>query len=147
MYLGKIVEIADRRTLFASPHHPYTQVLLAAAPVPDSTARPNRVILRGDVPSPVKPPSGCRFHTRCPYAFDRCRSEEPLLRPIGVQGQLAACHLSSDPALRRVEIGSIAKSSDQHGSEVGYQSLCTDQPGIDIAEGRQSGCLQPGDNR
>jgi peptide/nickel transport system ATP-binding protein len=101
MYLGKIVEIADRRTLFASPHHPYTRALLSAVPVPDPTVRRDRVILRGDVPSPIKPPSGCRFHTRCPYVFDRCRSEEPLLRPIGAQTQLVACHLSSDIDLRQ----------------------------------------------
>jgi len=101
MYLGKIVEVADRRALFASPSHPYTRALLSAVPVPDPTVRRERVILRGDVPSPIKPPSGCRFHTRCPYVFDRCRLEEPLLRPMGAQGQLAACHLSSDIDLRQ----------------------------------------------
>jgi peptide/nickel transport system ATP-binding protein len=92
MYLGKIVEIADRRTLFATPHHPYTKALLSAVPVPDPKAKRDRVILRGDVPSPIKPPTGCKFHTRCPLAFDRCRREEPLLRNIGT-GQLSACHL------------------------------------------------------
>jgi peptide/nickel transport system ATP-binding protein len=92
MYLGKIVEVADRRNLFADPKHPYTQALLSAVPVPDPTVKRNRIILKGDVPSPIRPPSGCRFHTRCPFAFDRCKSEEPVLRPIG-PGQLAACHL------------------------------------------------------
>jgi peptide/nickel transport system ATP-binding protein len=96
MYLGKIVELADRRTLFAAPHHPYTRALLSAVPVPDPTAKRTRIILRGDVPSPINPPSGCRFHTRCPYVFDRCRSEEPLLRPIA-PGQLSACHLEQVP--------------------------------------------------
>ncbi len=99
MYLGKIVEVADRRTLFASPRHPYTRALLSAVPVPDPTARRDRVILTGDVPSPINPPSGCRFHTRCPYVFDRCRTEEPMLRDVG-EGQQAACHLEALPELR-----------------------------------------------
>jgi len=94
MYLGKIVEIADRSTLFAAPHHPYTRALLSAVPVPDPTAPRNRIILRGDVPSPINPPSGCRFHTRCPLAHDRCKVEEPLLRNVG-QGQMSACHLDT----------------------------------------------------
>jgi len=99
MYLGKIVEIAERRTLFANPRHPYTRALLSAVPVPDPTARRDRIILTGDVPSPISPPSGCRFHTRCPYVFDRCRTEEPVLRDVG-EGQKAACHLDELPALR-----------------------------------------------
>ncbi len=98
MYLGKIVEIADRRTLFASPSHPYTRSLLSAVPVPDPAAKRARIILSGDVPSPINPPSGCRFHTRCPYVFDRCRLEEPLLRARG-EGQSAACHLDALPEL------------------------------------------------
>jgi peptide/nickel transport system ATP-binding protein len=96
MYLGKIVELADRRTLFAESHHPYTRALLSAVPVPDPTAKRQRIILTGDVPSPINPPSGCRFHTRCPFAFDRCRSEEPLLRPVGA-GHTSACHLEHVP--------------------------------------------------
>ncbi len=99
MYLGKIVEIAERRSLFANPRHPYTRALLSAVPVPDPTARRDRIILTGDVPSPISPPSGCCFHTRCPYVFDRCRTEEPLLRDVG-EGQKAACHLDELPALR-----------------------------------------------
>jgi peptide/nickel transport system ATP-binding protein len=97
MYLGKIVEVADRATLFSNPHHPYTRALLSAVPVPDPTAPRNRIILRGDVPSPINPPSGCRFHTRCPYVYDRCRSEEPLLRDVG-GGRISACHLDEVPA-------------------------------------------------
>ena len=99
MYLGKIVEIAERRALFANPRHPYTRALLSAVPVPDPTAHRDRIILTGDVPSPISPPSGCRFHTRCPYVFDRCRTEEPMLRDVG-EGQKAACHLDELPALR-----------------------------------------------
>ena len=96
MYLGRIVELADRRTLFAKSHHPYTRALLSAVPVPDPDAPRNRVILKGDVPSPINPPSGCRFHTRCPFAFDRCRTEEPLLRTVG-EGHQTACHLEHAP--------------------------------------------------
>ncbi|MBO0711992.1 MAG: ATP-binding cassette domain-containing protein [Acetobacteraceae bacterium] len=97
MYLGKIVELAERRSLFALSHHPYTRALLSAVPVPDPDAERQRIILSGDVPSPINPPSGCRFHTRCPFAFDRCRLEEPLLRPVGRDGHLSACHLEHAP--------------------------------------------------
>ncbi|MDQ2802567.1 MAG: ATP-binding cassette domain-containing protein, partial [Pseudomonadota bacterium] len=98
MYLGKIVELADRRTLFAAAHHPYTRALLSAVPVPDPAAKRQRIILKGDVPSPLHPPSACRFHTRCPFVFDRCRHEEPLLREIG-PGHRSACHLDGDAAV------------------------------------------------
>jgi peptide/nickel transport system ATP-binding protein len=97
MYLGKIVELADRSTLFSAPHHPYTRALLSAVPVPDPTIKRQRVILKGDVPSPINPPSGCRFHTRCPFVMDRCRVEEPELRSTGVPGQISACHLDAIP--------------------------------------------------
>ncbi len=92
MYLGKIVELTDRRSLFEYPQHPYTEALLAAVPVPDPKVQRQRVILAGDVPSPINPPSGCRFHTRCPYAFERCRIEEPLMKQVR-PGHWAACHL------------------------------------------------------
>jgi oligopeptide/dipeptide ABC transporter ATP-binding protein len=98
MYLGKIVELTDRRSLFAMPQHPYTEALLSAVPVPDPKAKRKRIILSGDVPSPINPPSGCRFHTRCPYAFDRCKVEEPAMREVR-PGHHVACHLREvDPA-------------------------------------------------
>jgi peptide/nickel transport system ATP-binding protein len=96
MYLGKIVEMAARQQIFTAPKHPYTRALLSAVPVPEPGAVRNPIILKGDVPSPINPPSGCRFHTRCPYVFDRCRIEEPELRTTG-DGQWAACHLEAVP--------------------------------------------------
>jgi peptide/nickel transport system ATP-binding protein len=93
MYLGKIVEMAPRRALFANPRHPYTQALLSAVPSLDPDKKEGRIILTGDVPSPMNPPAGCRFHTRCPQAFARCRSEEPALKPMAY-GHVAACHLN-----------------------------------------------------
>src|ERR1700676_3828430 len=92
MYLGKIVEVASRREIFANPKHPYTAALLSAVPVPDPGRSRERIILKGDVPSPSTPPKGCRFHTRCPMAFDRCRVEEPELK-AAAPAHLAACHL------------------------------------------------------
>ena len=92
MYLGRIVELAERRALFAGPQHPYTEALLSAVPIPDPGAKPQRVMLPGEVPSPINPPAGCYFHTRCPYAEARCRSEKPLLREVR-PGHYAACHL------------------------------------------------------
>jgi len=96
MYLGKIVELASKRQIFTAPRHPYTKALLSAVPVPEPGAVRAPMILRGDVPSPINPPRGCRFHTRCPFVFDRCRSEEPQLRSAASR-QWAACHLETLP--------------------------------------------------
>lgn len=98
MYLGKIVEMAPKRQIFAAPRHPYTRALLSAVPVPEPGAARKRMILKGDVPSPINPPSGCRFHKRCPYAFDRCTTEEPQLRRFA-EGHTAACHLDEMPSI------------------------------------------------
>jgi len=92
MYLGRIVEYTDKRTLFTQPQHPYTESLLLAVPVPDPRIKRDKRVLQGDVPSPINPPLGCHFHTRCPYAVERCRAETPLLREVK-PGQMVACHL------------------------------------------------------
>jgi len=92
MYLGKVVEVTSRRALYLNPLHPYTKALLSAIPVADPTLKRERLIITGDVPSPINPPSGCRFHTRCPFVFDRCSQEEPPLKEVGPD-HLAACWL------------------------------------------------------
>jgi peptide/nickel transport system ATP-binding protein len=93
MYLGRIVEIGGRDAVFGDPQHPYTQALLSAVPVPDRAAKRARIVLKGEIPSAVNPPGGCRFNTRCPYAFDRCFVEEPVLRARWAPGHSVACHL------------------------------------------------------
>jgi oligopeptide/dipeptide ABC transporter ATP-binding protein len=95
MYLGKIAEVAPKRELFENPLHPYTQALIDAAPLPDPRAKRQRLVIEGDVPSPISPPPGCRFHTRCPFAVSRCRAEEPALRETSA-GRFVACHLRED---------------------------------------------------
>ncbi len=99
MYLGKVVELAPRDALYAAPKHPYTEALLSAVPSPDPKreATRERIILKGDVPSPARPPSGCTFRTRCPYAFDRCAAEAPAFHRLP-GGRFAACHLREDEA-------------------------------------------------
>ena len=93
MYLGRIVEMTDKQSLFEMPLHPYTEALLSAVPIPKSSARGRtRVILKGDVPSPINPPPGCHFHARCPYVMPRCRTDVPALREV-MPGHFASCHL------------------------------------------------------
>ncbi|MEE6449786.1 dipeptide ABC transporter ATP-binding protein [Gottfriedia acidiceleris] len=92
MYLGKIVEIADKKSIFENPQHPYTRALLSAIPVPNPVLQRERIMLTGDVPSPINPPSGCRFHTRCPFAIDICKSRVPELK-ISEQNHQVACHI------------------------------------------------------
>jgi dipeptide transport system ATP-binding protein len=94
MYLGKAVEYGPKAAIFAAPRHPYTRALLASTPTLDPLARRERVVLRGELPSPLDPPAGCPFHTRCPYAIDRCRTEVPALLPLGAVE--VACHRAAD---------------------------------------------------
>jgi oligopeptide/dipeptide ABC transporter ATP-binding protein len=92
MYLGRIVEVGEKERIFARPRHPYTRALISAAPLPDPLASREKIVLEGDVPSPMTPPPGCHFHTRCPLVTDRCRSEYPPLRTAEGAHQFA-CHL------------------------------------------------------
>jgi peptide/nickel transport system ATP-binding protein/oligopeptide transport system ATP-binding protein len=92
MYLGRIVETADKDTLFRRPLHPYTEALLSAVPIPDPKIKRRKRVLQGDVPSPLNPPPGCAFHTRCPYVMERCKQETPGLTEVA-SGNLVACHL------------------------------------------------------
>ncbi|RAT98018.1 ABC transporter ATP-binding protein [Brevibacillus sp. Leaf182] len=100
MYLGRIVEIADKRTLFENPSHPYTRALLSAVPVAKPRQKRERILLAGDLPSPANPPSGCTFHPRCPYATEICKTQVPSLSDIG-DGQLVSCHLVQSGELFR----------------------------------------------
>lgn len=109
MYLGNIVEIGQKGAIFARPAHPYTQALLAAAPVARPGAHRARVVLAGDMPSPLNPPSGCRFHPRCPFAIERCQREIPTLTP-GEDGRLVACHRWRELAAHPAEAPSVRHS-------------------------------------
>jgi oligopeptide/dipeptide ABC transporter ATP-binding protein len=100
MYLGKMVELTDRESLFADPLHPYTKALLSAIPIPDPTVKRERMILQGEIPSPVNPPKGCRFHPRCPFAVDKCKSVEPQFKELK-PGHFVACHVAEDEVAAR----------------------------------------------
>ncbi|MGG1400015.1 dipeptide ABC transporter ATP-binding protein [Bacillus salipaludis] len=95
MYLGKVVEIAEKKDLFDSPLHPYTNALLSAIPVPNPVIKKERILLKGDVPSPINPPTGCRFHTRCPLATSKCKTEEPALREMK-KNHYVSCHFAEE---------------------------------------------------
>jgi len=99
MYLGKIVEVAAAADLYRDPKHPYTQALLSAVPIPDPRRKAQRTLLKGEFPSPIDPPTGCAFHPRCPYAFERCQKETPPLFDIG--GRKSACFLVEEAAVER----------------------------------------------
>ena len=101
MYLGRIVELAPRERIFAQPQHPYTEALMAAAPIAAPKARSTRLVIEGDVPSPINPPPGCHFHTRCPYVEARCRVDAPPLQEIA-PGHVVACHLRQPAPLAQV---------------------------------------------
>ena len=106
MYLGKIVEVGPTDALFEAPKHPYTEALLSAIPIPSVAARKARVAFEGDPPNPIAPPSGCRFNPRCPYATDRCRTEEPTPHEFG-DGRAAACHYVGDLTLQGIRSDAI----------------------------------------
>jgi len=117
MYLGKMVEMSSREDLYANPIHPYTQALMSAIPVPDPTLVRQRILLQGDVPSPINPPSGCRFHTRCPLAFDKCSQEDPPFKDYGNE-HYAACWLAESGIEGASKI-TIDKISSQNISVIG----------------------------
>jgi len=97
MYLGRVVEVAESQAMYEKPMHPYTQALISAIPEPDPALQKEKQVLEGDVPSPIKPPPGCHFHPRCPYAKEKCKADAPVLRPVeGDESHLVACHFAEE---------------------------------------------------
>jgi oligopeptide/dipeptide ABC transporter ATP-binding protein len=113
MYLGRVIELAERDSIFARPLHPYTQALMSAVPIPDPAVeqRRERIVLKGDVPSPLNPPSGCRFHTRCPFSRDRCQEADPELE-VAAGGHLVACHFWSEIEAARGPRAALPQTTD-----------------------------------
>ena len=109
MYLGKIVEITSTEELFENPQHPYTQALLSAVTIADPLAKRSGIILQGDIPSPLNPPTGCSFHTRCPIAKDICKIETPILQAVEGENHMAACHFC-----KNIAKGVFADASDNN---------------------------------
>ena len=118
MYLGKMAEMATREDLYADPLHPYTQALMSAIPIPDPTVKRQRILLQGDVPSPLNPPSGCRFHTRCPLAFDKCSQEEPPFKDYGHE-HYAACWLLETGEKGASKLSNVVAKESEHIAVVG----------------------------
>jgi peptide/nickel transport system ATP-binding protein/oligopeptide transport system ATP-binding protein len=110
MYLGKMVELTDRETLFREPLHPYTKALLSAIPIPDPTIHRERIILQGDVPSPINPPSGCNFHPRCPWVIDKCKVDEPPLEELK-PGHFAACWVAKKHVEEEKQLGPLTQTN------------------------------------
>jgi oligopeptide/dipeptide ABC transporter ATP-binding protein len=101
MYLGRIVELSDSKSLYETPRHPYTEALMSAIPSPAPEIKPNHILLPGEIPNPANPPTGCRFHTRCPYVVDKCRTEEPIFKSMSNDpGHFVACHRAEELQLR-----------------------------------------------
>jgi len=110
MYLGEIVELAPGDALFSAPRHPYTEALIAAIPLPDPAARRAMARVAGELPNPIAPPPGCRFHPRCPYAIERCRRERPSLSPADAEGRQVACHRAAELTLPGLEADETSRS-------------------------------------
>jgi len=102
MYVGRLVEIGETRAMYRRPLHPYTEALLSAVPKPNPRKRAERTRLKGDIPDPSNPPDGCYFHPRCPYVQERCKTETPLMRPVGEDKRMVACHYAEDLDLQGI---------------------------------------------